>query len=619
MKTPHAASSNLPAAPSSGPSTGDGLRDGSAIADPPLAHGNRESPADVSKDVVPNNRRINRLEGLALAILLAAGCGNDGGPPLSDASTDAAGDGSQACVGMEDTDGDTIPDTLEGDSDLDGDTVPNDRDEDSDGDTIGDRTEGGIDDVDGDGVWDSMDPGICQLPDNSDASATDSPDATPDFLDTDADNDGVTDADESSRYMTDPKEADTDGDGVTDLGEIAAGTDPNDSTSTVSPDDFFVILPYEDPEVVEELEFGTDIQLADVFFLTDTTGSMGEAIENVNSSLTSVIVPGIASAAPDIQMGAGEFRDFPVGGIMGYGSVGDLPFELLQTITDDIPAVQSAINSMMAGGGADTPESHVEALYQTATGVGFHPWVPAQTCLVHPDEDGSRVGYPCFRPDALPIIVLISDAPMHNGPDLAFAYNVAAHPELTGCADYNMTVTALLGIGARVIGVSVDSGSSSDTYTHMSRVAQDTGSVDETGSPLIRQAPGGSVSTEIVDMILTLAAETPMDIGAVPEDEPNDPGPGDEDFDATRFIIDITPKSFFPADGASGMDEDLFFDVTPGTSVTFDVTFKNDVVEPEESAQVFKAWIDVMGNGVARLDERMVIIIVPTESGIVIW
>jgi len=44
------------------------------------------------------------------------------------------------------------------------------------------------------------------------------------------------------------------------------------------------------------------------------------------------------------------------------------------------------------------------------------------------------------------------------------------------------------------------------------------------------------------------------------------------------------------------------------------VTFYNDVVPPGESAQVFKAWIVVMGNRVTELDRRLVIIIVPTEG-----
>jgi len=66
-----------------------------------------------------------------------------------------------------------------------------------------------------------------------------------------------------------------------------------------------------------------------------------------------------------------------------------------------------------------------------------------------------------------------------------------------------------------------------------------------------------------------------------------------------------------PPEGYSGMDAYTFFDVVPGTMVTFDVDLYNDSVPPTASAQVFKAWIVVTGNAVAELDRRMVIVVVP--------
>jgi hypothetical protein len=62
------------------------------------------------------------------------------------------------------------------------------------------------------------------------------------------------------------------------------------------------------------------------------------------------------------------------------------------------------------------------------------------------------------------------------------------------------------------------------------------------------------------------------------------------------------------------MDETYFYGVVPGTMVTFEIDFYNNTVEPEDTALVFKAHIVVMGNDVTRLDERLVIIIVPTEG-----
>jgi len=67
------------------------------------------------------------------------------------------------------------------------------------------------------------------------------------------------------------------------------------------------------------------------------------------------------------------------------------------------------VNALPSNGGADGPESQVESLYQIATGEGLGSWVPA---YAGPD----CVGAPCFREGALPIIVMFTDAPMHNGP-----------------------------------------------------------------------------------------------------------------------------------------------------------------------------------------------------------
>lgn len=52
-------------------------------------------------------------------------------------------------------------------------------------------------------------------------------------LQADTDGDGLSDYDEINTYFTDPLLADSDGDGVNDLLEILAGTNPNDSSSTL--------------------------------------------------------------------------------------------------------------------------------------------------------------------------------------------------------------------------------------------------------------------------------------------------------------------------------------------------------------------------------------------------
>ncbi|MCO4772137.1 MAG: peptidoglycan DD-metalloendopeptidase family protein, partial [Deltaproteobacteria bacterium] len=107
----------------------------------------------------------------------------------------------------QDTDGDGIPDWLEGETDTDGDSLPNWLDLDSDGDGIADADEGDGDydhdgvpnyldeDSDNDGVPDSEEAGDPNNPTDTDG------DGDPDYMDADSDGDGVSDTDE---YGDDP-------------------------------------------------------------------------------------------------------------------------------------------------------------------------------------------------------------------------------------------------------------------------------------------------------------------------------------------------------------------------------------------------------------------------------
>jgi len=90
--------------------------------------------------------------------------------------------------------------------------------------------------------------------------------------------------------------------------------------------------------------------------------------------------------------------------------------------------------------------------------------------------------------------------------------------------------------------------------------------------------------------------------------------------DARNFIKTITPVSLFDGTAevtcptASRCDDQQFFAVPPGQTVRFRVRFLNDFHEPQSFAQVFFATIYVLGNGVAELDAREVVIVVPSGS-----
>ncbi|HBQ09829.1 MAG TPA: hypothetical protein DEF51_01105, partial [Myxococcales bacterium] len=133
---------------------------------------------------------------------------------------------------------------------------------------------------------------------------------------------------------------------------------------------------------------------------------------------------------------------------------------------------------------------------------------------------------------------------------------------------------------------------------------------------------GSGLDSTVVDAVRDLVGGTPQDVSTVRENVVAPPNP--DNFDATLFIKSIVPFEGYngaisgemPGVTYASKDTTTFYQVIPGTQVEFTVDFWNDVRPPAETAQVFRARIIVMGNGVARLDERMVYIVVPPEGDV---
>jgi hypothetical protein len=570
---------------------------------------------------------------LGVISFLALGCGANG-RPRTDGDGGTGRDGMVGGCTATDSDGDGIADSVESDGDPDGDGIPSNMDDDSDGDGISDAMEARSSD-------------LCS-PADSDG------DGIPDFADTDSDNDGVPDATEVANG-TDPTNPDTDGDGFTDLAEDAAGTDPADPMSGIPEGDFFVVLPYEGPHENRTLRFTTDIKVADVFFLADMTGSMRGVRQNIIQGLIDTIIPGIAAAVPDVQFGAGGYDDY---GVPPYGweptsSWRDLPFYLLREIgpaeqdvggwsiaagpttaecpndptvmdigeitgaPNGVPDILEAVTGLPCHGGYDGEESTGPALWATATGrglswsySGYSGSIPDQMCPTIPDELSPRFGYPCFRPGALPIILVFGDMPWHNG-----VGGTAAYPWTT--PTYAETAAALTDIGARVIPITNSYGATPSDYL---QIATDTGTVDGTGAPLaFTIAAGGTgLDAAVVDAVVQLVSGTPQDVNTRTENVPGNP----DMVDATGFIKSIVPDEGYrdgiPGTGYASKDMTTFYGVIPGTLVDFTIDFWNDFRMPAATAQIFQARIIVVGNGVTDLDSRNVYIVVPPEGGTIL-
>ncbi len=563
-------------------------------------------PVDSDSDTRPDFRDGDSDEDTITDAVEAADDGDgDGQPNFRDTDSDGdwltdtieAGDSDPATPPVDtdedemadfmdvDSDGDWISDYDESLYDTDGDDVPEFRDLDSDGDTVPDETEAGDTDL-------STPPGNCDG------------DPLPNYQDTDSDNDGISDSEEGS-YGTDYCVADSDGDGVTDLVELSYGSSPLDpSDNPRSRGDFVFIVPYlENPDPTKDsLVFSTSLQKADIYFTIDTSGSMAGEIANLRNDLQTVIVPGVLAAIPDVWFGVGRFEDCP------NDRQCTNAMRNLQDITNDITAVQNALNTMTTTCGGSEP--YPSNLWVIATG-DTSPWASYTPYFSpHPRRctDPATIGWPCFRPGAIPIVIQFGDE--------LFSQNDRCNPRKTTAE----AIAALNSINAKYIGVN-----SGSTRPDMIGVANGTGSVDLGGNPLVFDInPNGTgLGSQVVDAVVILANYVPIEVSATVRDDTADA------VDATIFIERIEPNTVGgvsdPVDPArvcvGGLEvadrtgdgiPDVFTRVLPGTTVCFDIYPRmNTTVPAAAEPQIFRAFIDVLGDGFTLLDTREVYFLVP--------
>ncbi len=197
-----------------------------------------------------------------------------------------------------------------------------------------------------------------------------------------------------------------------------------------------------------DIEVDAAIQKADAYLLMDATGSMGGEQAQLINDLTkgtfidptlcaegadTGLVGALKCVIPDLWIGLGQFNEVPVS---PYGhAYGYTPYHHLLDVTNDLQHLLDSVSSLTIQGNRDLPESGSQALYSTITGRGLGPWVPNRGAC--PANPAGRWGYPCFRPATLPIIILFSDAPMHNGP-------------LPGGTTYDPSLFAGVGLGSRL-------------------------------------------------------------------------------------------------------------------------------------------------------------------------
>ena len=363
------------------------------------------------------------------------------------------------------------------------------------------------------------------------------------------------------------------------------------------PPDLCIELPPREPPTEFTVSFITRISTADVLFLVDVTGSMGEEINQIRSGLQGTIVPGIAAAIPDVHFSVAQYADFPVA---PYGDPDDRPFVLSTPSTPDLREVQLGLDALIVLGGGDLPESGVEALYLVSTGRSAGLLVPPRRC------GAGTIGYPCFRREGTRIIVLVTDAPSHNGPGGAEPYgpDVAPRPHT-----YDEALIAMRAIGAKVLGLY--SGFNEDGgRTQLETIARDTGAVSAAGEPIVIDiGPDGALlGPSVVSAVQTLVDEAPIDITIALEDDPSDA------LDALSFVRGVETVAADPAIGAV-QEADRFRAVRPGTRVTFRVRLNNTSIERGPLPQRYRMRVTLVGDAATLLTETNVEVVIPSIDG----
>lgn len=387
--------------------------------------------------------------------------------------------------------------------------------------------------------------------------------------------------------------------------------------------DFFFTVPYlKAPDPPKDvLKFSTNIQKVDVAFVMDTTGSMSGSITNLKTSLTSVVVPGLAAKIPSVGMAVVDHRDWGDSWVVN----------VRQKITTTTSLVNTAVGAMAAGGGGDYAEAQIAALDYVVTG-NANGAIPKVT------PPAGSFGAVEFRPGAVPVVVLITDAPWHDPSGTATQAGVTTAYKAKNVKFVNVNVGSKGGV-AQANTLSDATASNLLPAAFAGKCTAGQCCTGYKGAAIAPDAAGGrcrlnfdggggdGVSDSIVTAIQAISVGSTYDITAQLSNDPTNKAKDGSTVDATKFIASIRAMKEgdaslgCPANATYDADkdgiDDTFKAVTVGTPVCFEIIPKmNDSVKPIAAAQFFNAFIDMIGmpGGVNLGDRRTVVFLVPPED-----
>jgi hypothetical protein len=262
-----------------------------------------------------------------------------------------------------------------------------------------------------------IDPPVQCMPDRPDCSVSqDFPDASDLTVDNSA---GLRFSTEAGALVVDRVSSlpDSDGDGVPDDADDCPST-PDWITCDGDPtnDGLYQTMFYDPSGAAEVVRTSTvttiaDIPQIDVYFLVDATPTLDEEIAVLQAEILTII-DDIRVTFPDAQFGVGLYREYPLAPLSAAHS--QAPYHHILDLTDDESLVQTAVATLNTVANATAATAASQALYSVASGLGLGDMVPNRGSC--PNTPNANIGYPCFRPNALHVVMNITDSEVMNGP-----------------------------------------------------------------------------------------------------------------------------------------------------------------------------------------------------------
>lgn len=338
------------------------------------------------------------------------------------------------------------------------------------------------------------------------------------------------------------------------------------------------------------MTYDTQIQLGDVMFILDETGSMQGTLDDVASNFSDVVTQA-GAVIPDLTFGVASHDDY-VSGVMAEAP--DKAYHPRVQQTSDLARVQAGLDALEAGGGLDSTESQIEALYQASTGIGYdmncdgqyNPETDVLPFVASPLDPfggtagetfdrsvpgtGSRGGNG-FREGAVPIFDYATDALVRN----AFEpYGEGPKVEVTGTCSADaaapMLQAALEDLSGKTIGVPVGT---QDPVGAMKMVARWTDSgLDLDGDGIVADEElmvYPSDGYEVVEQVITGIEEFTVNV---------------------RYDLTMTPDD--PDGAIVTVDPAAYEDISALNSVQF--TFTLEPETPEDAASMFSDSVYVV-------------------------